>query len=330
MKIDWNQLTELINKSNNILLSTHINPDGDGLGSEVAMYYYIKSLNKNCRIINISDLVDKYEFLNKNNIIEQFNQDSHESWVSNCDCAIIFDIGDYTRLGKISEILRDNNVICASIDHHPSEDNFFDFRCLDISAPATGYLVWQYFKLLDYNLTYDIAEGLYAALITDTGSFRYNSTTPDCHLMAKDILEAGVKPYDVYSYIYEQRTIPQVKLLGTVIESLRIIDEFASIRISLDMLKNCDATLEDVDGFTDFMRSIKGVEVSFMISQITNSKFRINFRSRGKYIINDIAAHFNGGGHKLAAGATVENSSFDEIENTIINMLNNKKDELCQ
>ena len=171
-----------------------------------------------------------------------------------------------------------------------------------------------------------MAEGLYAALITDTGSFRYNSTTPDCHVMAKEILDTGVKPYDVYAYIYEQRTLPQIKLLGAVIDSLRLVNEFASIRISLDMLKDCGATLEDVDGFTDFMRSIKGVEVSFMISQISDSKFRINFRSRGKYIINDIAAYFNGGGHKLAAGATVENSSFDEIENTIINMLNKKKE----
>jgi phosphoesterase RecJ-like protein len=330
MKINWNKLTKVISESNNILLSTHINPDGDGLGSEVAMYYYIKSLNKNCRIINISDLTDKYEFLNKNNIIEKFNKTSHESWISSCDCAIIFDIGNYTRLGQIAKILNDNSVTCISIDHHPSEDSFFDFRCLDISAPATGYLVWQYLKIIDYDLTYDMAEGLYAALITDTGSFRYNSTTPDCHVMAKEILEAGIKPYDVYSSIYEQRTLPQVKLLGAVIDSLRIVDEFAIIRITIEMLKDCDATLEDVDGFTDFMRSMKGVEVSFMISQINDNKFRINFRSRGKYIINDIAAHFNGGGHKLAAGATIENSSFDEIENIIIKMLNKKKESLCR
>ena len=330
MNIDWNRLYQLINNNDNILLSTHINPDGDGLGSEVAMYYYLKSLGKECKIINISGLTEKYEFLNKNNIIEKFDESYHKPWISNCDCAIIFDIGNYTRLGEISNILRSNSVKCISIDHHPSEDDFFDFRCLDVLAPATGYLVWQYFKFIDYNLTYDIAEGLYTALITDTGSFRYNSTTSDCHIMAKEILEVGVKPYDVYSNVYEQRTISQVKLLGSVIDALKIVDEFACIKISLDMLEKCNATLEDVDGFTDFMRSIKGVEVSFMISQINNNKFRINFRSRGKYIINDIAAHFNGGGHKLAAGATVENSSFDEIENTIIGMLNKKKDQICQ
>tara|TARA_Y100000994_G_scaffold160129_1_gene131325 strand:- start:477 stop:1469 length:993 start_codon:yes stop_codon:yes gene_type:complete len=330
MNIDWNKLTELIENSDNILLSTHINPDGDGLGSEVAMYHYIKSYNKNCRIINISDLTDKYQFLNKNNIIETYDTDKHFNWISNCDCAIIFDIGNYSRLGIISDILKDNNIQRISVDHHPSNDSFFNFRCLDISAPATGYLVWQYLKHTNTTLTYDMSEGLYAALITDTGSFRYNSTTPDCHLMAKEILDSGVKPYNVYSAIYEQRTIPQVKLLGAVIDSLKIIDEFASIKINAQMLKDCNASLEDVDGFTDFMRSIKGVEVSFMISQVSDSKFRINFRSRGKYIINDIAHHFNGGGHKLAAGATVENSNFNDIENTIIDMLNKKKEELCQ
>jgi len=330
MNIDWNKLTQLINENDSFLLSTHINPDGDGLGSEVAMYYYLKSLGKECRIINISDIDEKYEFLNNNSIIEKFNKSGHESWINNCDCAIIFDIGNYIRLGEISNILKSANIKRISIDHHPSEDDFFDFRCLDITAPATGYLVWQYFKHINYDFNNVSAEGLYAALITDTGSFRYNSTTPDCHTMAKEILEKGIKPYDVYSEIYEKRTIPQAKLLSAVINSLEIIDEFACVKISLEMLEKCSATLEDVDGFTDFIRSIKDIEVSFMISQINDNKFRINFRSRGKYIINDIAGHFNGGGHQLAAGATVENSSFDEIEHTIIKMLNKKKDELCR
>ena len=148
--------------------------------------------------------------------------------------------------------------------------------------------------------------------------------------MAKEILEIGVKPYNVYASVYEQRTIPQVKLLSAVIESMYMKSEFLSIRISQKMLKQCDADLEDVDGFTDFARSIKGVEVSFMISEINQNKFRINFRSRGKYIINDIAQSFNGGGHKLAAGATVENTTIDKLENKIFKMLQNKKELLCQ
>ena len=326
MNIDWNKLSEIVSKSNKIVLSTHINPDGDGLGSEVAMYYYLKNLGKDCRIINISELSEKYYFLNKNNIIETYKEENHESWISGCDLAMIFDIGNYTRLGVIAAVIKDNNILNISIDHHPSDDTFFSDRFLDITAPATGFLVWKYFKHIKLDLSKDMSEALYAALINDTGSFRYNSTTPECHIMAKEILEKGVKPYDVFANIYESRTLPQVRLLSAVINSLNIVDEFVCIKITQKMLTDCNAQLEDVDGFTDFARSIKGIEVAFMLSEVNNNKFRINFRSRGKYIINDIAQNFNGGGHKLAAGASVDNVTLEELEKEIFNMLNKKKD----
>jgi len=326
MTIKWNKLLDLINDNDKFLLSTHINPDGDGLGSEVAVYYYLKAMGKDCRIINISKLSDKYLFLNNDNIIETYSRDSHENWISNCDCALIFDIGSFSRLGEISTILKDNSIYSVSIDHHPSTDNFFNHRFLDINAPATGYLVWKFFKSINYDFSFKIAEALYAALINDTGSFRYNCTTPECHTMAKEILEKGVKPYDVFANIYESRTLPQVKLLSAVISSLKIVDEFASIKITQKMLADCNAELEDVDGFTDFARSIKGVEVAFMVTEINKRKFRLNFRSRGKYIINDIAQFYNGGGHKLAAGASVDNIALEDLEKEIFNMLNKKKD----
>ena len=331
MDINWNILSNQIIESNSIVLSTHINPDGDGLGSELAMFYYLKSIGKKCRIINISNHSDKYNFMDKDLNIEVYNPIEHSNWIKNCDCALIFDIGNHSRLGEISKILSaSTNVKKISIDHHPSDGSFFDFNFLDITAPATGYLVWKYFKFIELDLDLKIAEPLYTALITDTGSFRYNSTNPDSHLMAKEILETGLKPYHIFSKVYEQRTIPQVKLMGSVINSLEMFEEFASIKISSKMMYDCKAKLEDVDGFTDFVRSIKGVEVSFMISELPGDRFRINFRSRGKYIINDIAQHYGGGGHKFAAGATVNGSSFTEIELNILKMLKEKKESLCQ
>ncbi|MBI44740.1 MAG: hypothetical protein CMG66_01080 [Candidatus Marinimicrobia bacterium] len=330
MKIDWFRLTELINANNKILLSTHINPDADGLGSEVAMYYHLKKMNKECKIINISNMMDKYEFLNKDNIIEQYNSEIHDSWIEKCNLAIIFDIGNHSRLGEISNLIKKNNVYCVSIDHHPSDGSYFDHQFLDVKSPATGFMVWQYFKCETIELSYDMAESLYAALITDTGSFRYNSTTSNCHIMAKELLDLGVKPYDVYASIYEQRSLAQIKLFGKAIESLKIVGEFGCINISLSMLEECGATLDDIDGFTDFIRSIQGVEVAFMISEIKEKNYRINFRSRGKYIINDIAEYFNGGGHKLAAGATVKGLSVEKIEGVILDKLKNKKEDLCQ
>ncbi|MBI72003.1 MAG: hypothetical protein CMG61_00855 [Candidatus Marinimicrobia bacterium] len=331
MIMNWNILSDQINRSKSIVLSTHINPDGDGLGSELAMFYYLKSIGKKCRIINISNHSEKYNFMDRDSNIEIYKPSDHLNWIKNCDCALIFDIGNHLRLGEISKILSKSiNVKKISIDHHPSNSNFFDINFLDTTAPATGYLVWKYFKYIDLDLDLKTAEPLYAALITDTGSFRYNSTNPDSHLMAKEILETGLKPYNVFSKVYEQRTISQVKLMSSVIDSLEIFEEFASIKISSKMMSDCKAKLEDVDGFTDFVRSIKGVEVSFMISELPNDKFRINFRSRGKYVINDIAQYYGGGGHEFAAGATVNGSSFNEIEFNIIKMLKEKKDFLCQ
>ena len=329
----WKELDSLIGKPEKIILSTHVNSDGDGLGSEIGMYYYLKSLNKDCKIINPSAFPGIYKLINPDDIVECYSIDK-DNWIQSVDLAIIFDIGDYNRLNEIYPLIK-NREICV-MDHHPKKDNLSaTLPIIDIDAPATGYMVWKFFQYLDMTdsgLDIKIGNALYAALISDTGSFRYGSTHPDCHIMAANLLQSGVQPYEVYKSIYEQRPIEQINLLSRVIKSLKFNHnkKVAWCIVTPDMIASVGAKTEDVEGFTDFIRSIKGVEIACMIHEVSSTVFRINFRSSGKYIINDIAAYFNGGGHKLAAGATVENSSFDEIENTIINMLNKKRDELCQ
>ena len=324
----WKNLKNKVDNSNRIFLSTHINPDGDGLGSEIAFYYYLKSINKECKIINISKIEDNYQFLNKNSIIEQYDSDIHDSYITNSDLSIIFDIGDYRRLGVIGNLIKNNNIYTISLDHHPSDDKFFDLKILNVSAPATGYVVWKYFKYLNMNkYTVDIAIGLYTALITDTGSFRYNSTNSDSHIMASELLDSGVKPYDVYANIYEQRTIEQVKLLARAISMLEFSEcgEYAWVSINQQIFKDTYSKPSHVEGFADFIRSIKNVEVSFVMIELANGDIKLSLRSRGKYIVNDIAHKFNGGGHLLAAGATCENMNFDNIINIILEELNKKR-----
>ena len=143
--------------------------------------------------------------------------------------------------------------------------------------------------------------------------------------MAAHLLECGVKPYDIYDVVYERREVSQVRLLAFVINNLKFYcdGEFAGYIIKEKDLLSCDASHRDVEGFTDFVRSIKGVQVSFMILE-QKYDIRINLRSRGKYIINDVAKYFGGGGHKLAAGATISNKSCDDIENQILKLLKRK------
>ena len=325
--MNWNLLNNIIKDAETFLLSTHVNPDGDGLGSQLAFFYYLKSIGKKCKIVNHSSLPAHYNFLSTDKAIETYEEKKHSDYIRNVDVAVIFDIGDCKRLESVYSELTQSNAYIVSIDHHPSISDFFDECFVDLKMPATGYMVWEFLMHNNYkNMNIKAAEGLYCALITDTGSFRYNSTTPECHEMASQLLSIGIKPYNIYSQIYERREIPQILLLSLAINKIKFYSdgEFAGYIINQELLDKAKAKHTDVEGFTDFVRSIKGVEVAFMILE-QRYDVRINLRSRGKYVIRDIAEHFNGGGHELAAGATIKNISIEKIESKIVDLLNRKK-----
>ena len=323
----WDELTNLIGCSNSILLSTHVNPDGDGLGSEIGFNNYLKSLGKDSRIINISETPEIYEIIDPDGEIEIYNE-SHNEWLNSVDTTILFDIGDYRRINEIYPQIKTSKIVL--FDHHSvSKDNPYFLQVLDLGAPATGYMVWKYLQHLHsdgkFNLDIHTANALYAALITDTGSFRYQSTHADAHLMAAHLIESGVKPYEIYKAIYEQRKLSQVRLLSHVIQCLQFThnDTVIGFIIDNDILLKANATLKDVDGFTEFMRTIQSVEISYMIQCIDKNQHRINFRSSGKYSVNDIAKSLGGGGHIFAAGARVMDMSTKDL----VELINKKIDE---
>ena len=262
----WNLL---IRESKFILLSTHVGADGDGLGSEIAFYYYLKNLMKECRIINSTPLPYNFTVIDPDGIVEEYS-DSMNQWLKNLDLAIVFDIGDHRRVGDIAKFVY-GHCTSVSIDHHPTKDNHpFKLNLVDPSAPATGYLIWKYFKhinLTDDKLPVNIASALYASIVTDTGSFKYQSTTADTHYMAAHLIESGIDGYNIQKHIYEQRKISQVKLLGEMIQSLHYSNKgkIAWSIISQRMINQVNGTDEDIDGFTEYIRSIQGVEISFII-----------------------------------------------------------------
>ena len=324
--LDWNSLNKIISKSQNIILSTHVNPDADGIGSEIGMYYYLKALGKACKIINISPTPIFLDFIDPDDIIEVYDHKMHSALFNDFDLAIAFDIGDYKRLYDISDNIIKNHIYSVSIDHHPYNDSFFDLPIVDTSFAATGHMVWEFLKFNNFlNFSSIQAKALYAALITDTGSFRYNSTNSECHLMAAHLLENGVNPYDIYECIYERRSHEQVKLLASSINSLSFHYNgiICGCIITKEMQLSIGANSSHVEGFTDFFRSINKVQIAYCIVE-QDKNIRINFRSRGKYIINDVAKSFGGGGHTLAAGATVSGKTVYEIETEILKLLKRK------
>ncbi|MCH7762132.1 MAG: bifunctional oligoribonuclease/PAP phosphatase NrnA [Candidatus Marinimicrobia bacterium] len=307
--MNWKNVNKIIGESKRILLTSHENPDGDGLGSASAMYYHLREEGIDCKIINCSDFPEEFDFLNTEEIFELYHSDKHDEWLRTCDLAIIFDVGDFKRLRKIKDVIEKYNINTMNIDHHPHPDDHpFTYNIVDVKAAATGAMIFEYFKQYRHKpLTKNICEGIYTAVMTDTGSFRYSNTDETCHEIAIVCLAAGVDTSKIYQNVYESKPQSSVRLLARVIDNVTFENDgiFAWFTIDKTMLDAAGATPADVDGFTDFVRTIKGVEVSAMVFENGNETCRINFRSKGKYTVNDVAKAMGGGGHKFAAGAIV-------------------------
>jgi len=325
------KLRTLIDGSKRIVLTTHFNPDGDGLGSSQAFYHYLQSSNKDVKIIVDSSIPHPYDILDVTSDVNIYDHKKHADWCSDVDLIIVFDIGDLKRIGRLINFASKNEVNTVSIDHHPPRNN--DIVDLDIvyhDAPATGYIVWKYFnEICVYNdqIPLEIAKPLYMSLVTDTGSFKYSNTTADAHIMAANLIQSGVKGYEIQRSIYEQQKLVSIMLLADVVKNLKHSNNMKVVWtvITQSKLKDIGATENDIDGITEYIRSIKDVEISFMILELSSGAFRINFRSSGNFSVNDIAEKFNGGGHKFAAGARLdENYNITDIESSIIDKINIK------
>ena len=322
IKIEWNKVDEVISAAEKIFLTTHENPDGDGLGSEVALYHHLVEIGKEVKIINCSPTPEIYDFLNLDNCIETFKQASHLEWIKNADLAIVFDVGDFKRTREIKSLIKEHDIPVMNIDHHPHPDNHgFSYNIVDIKSAATGCMVRTYLKEARKRpLTKQMCDGIYTAVMTDTGCFKYSNTDTYCHSIAIECLEKGVDSNFIYQKIYENSSKTRISVLGEMISNIKydLDGQFAWSVVTNDTMEKYQANKNDLDGFPDFIRSIQGVEVAFVIYEVSKDMCRINFRSKGKFTVNNIAKFFGGGGHAFASGAVVKRS-LDKAKNHIIN-----------
>ena len=307
----WSAVQEILDGAENIIMSTHMNPDGDGLGSQLAMADYLESKGKKFTILNPSPVPEDLYFLSEYADFRHYDRQTQKHILAAADLAIIFDIGDYNRLGHLGEDLEELGIKLLSIDHHPhQEPNGFSHSVHDVTACATGYLIYDFLKYANGSMetiSLKAAEGLYVALMTDTGSFRFNNTDAAAHEMAGELIRFGVRPYELYQQVYESAPVEKVKLLGAVLENIHLSagGKLAWFIVTREMIKEAGASSTHVGGFTDTVRSVKGVEVAVMLHEIADNKTRLNFRSKGRVKIDDLARQFGGGGHPFAAGAVV-------------------------
>jgi phosphoesterase RecJ-like protein len=327
--MDFQILKKIVEENNSFLLTTHVNPDADALGSEIAIYRILTILGKDAHIINHSPTPYNLDFLDPDNIIKIFDEERNKNIFDESDVLIALDFNRSNRMVNMQKIFRDSGKIKICIDHHQHPEEFVDHYFVDDQYSATGHIIYDFIKQTNLvELNYDLAYPLYAAIMTDTGSFRFERTSSELHKLIADLLETGVDPGEVYDNIYDQSKISKVRLLGRALDTLKLIDndKIGYMYITQDTFKELGAFESDTDSFVNYTLSIENVVVGLLFIELKNG-FKVSFRSKGNIPVNEIAAKYKGGGHTNAAGARFHNKiMMDEIQdilNTTIDFFKN-------
>jgi len=312
-------IQKLISDCGKFVLTTHVNADGDGIGSEIALAKYLEQLGKEVYIFNHSTTPANYEFLDPLGEIQIFDTARHAEILRNSEAVFILDISDWKRLRDFGVVLRETSLPRVCIDHHPVSQAFADIDVIHPHASSTGEIVYELLHRLQARIEGRIAEALYVAVMTDTGSFRYANTTAGAHHVAAALVAAGVQPPQVYEEIYENQPPQKIKLLAYILSNLNYEKDGRLVwfLITQEVMKQTGTQPKDTEGFADFPRSIAGVQASIMFQETKDNKVKISFRSKGQYVINGLANRFGGGGHPHAAGALVEGTLQDVIPRVV-------------
>lgn len=295
------QIGELIQQHQTFLIAAHERPDGDSIGSALAFYHILRGMGKDAVVYNQDSTPENFLFLPGSELITQALPP-----VENFEVAVILDCGELERVGKeAATIAKIPNFV--NIDHHVSNGEFCDVRLLDASASSTGELIFRLARHIEFPLTREIATCLYAAILTDTGGFRYGNTRSGTLLAAAWLVDKGAEPQWISENIYESDPPGRIRLLAAVLPTLTIEEEgrVGSLVVTQKALAESGALSDHAEGFVDFPRSIRGVEISLLYAEMADGRFKISLRSKGKTNVERVARFFGGGGHVNAAGCRV-------------------------
>ena len=319
---EWSPVINALLEGQHFVLTTHENSDGDGLGSEVALARVLKALGKEVTIVNPTEVPPNYLFLKKLYPITLFDKKSEEAIqeLSLCDVVVLLDANLHERMGSLwphvsfSRELGALKIVC--VDHHLEPDDFTAVMVCENYASSTGELVYGLIYALQERVgrelfTPEVAEALYVAVMTDTGSFRFPKTTPYVYQLAGDLVGKGADPSAIYDRIYNSLTTSALKLLGAALSAITILDEgdISWLFISQDMIKATGSKLFDTDLIIRYLLSVPSVRIAVLIVEMQDGRTKASFRSRGNIYVNQFAKKYGGGGHMNAAGCLFQFSS---------------------
>ncbi len=298
---------------NKFLITSHINPEGDSIGSQLALFSLLKKLKKEAIIVNESPVPSYLSFLPGSQIISKDMPKGFEF-----EAVFVLDSPDLSRIGNVARFISPQTAI-INIDHHISNE-FFGISWVDTGFSSTGEMIFYLFKEMGERIDFEDGLSLYVAIVTDTGNFRYKNVSGRTFEICSELLGLGIQPNDIYERLFESYSVSDTKLLGLAAHTLKVTEDgrIAWIWVTKDMLKETKASLEGEERIIDLGRTLAGVEVVILFRETgTENRMRVSFRSKGRVDVNKLASFFEGGGHTTASGCTVFGKR-EEIERRII------------
>lgn len=305
-------IAELKN-NNSFLIVSHINPDGDAIGSELALAHGLRSMGKKVTVFNHDSVPGIVRFLpGSGEIVHDLS--SSEQF----DAAIVVDCGTPKQLGEKFNAFKGYKRL-LNIDHHVTNLSFADIALVDPDASATGAIIYRILKRMQIAITKEIALCIYTTIVVDTGSFHYGNSNPEAFSIAGEMVNLGVEPWIVAENIYESQPEERIRLhsMALSVLSTHYNGKIGFIMVSGDMYKATGTTAEDTDGIVNYARSLKGVEVAIFVREISQGKYKASLRSKGRVDVTRIASQYDGGGHVNAAGCVL-NGSLAEVKKKLI------------
>jgi bifunctional oligoribonuclease and PAP phosphatase NrnA len=300
----FRKIKNIIDEGERFLITTHIDPDGDAIGSCFSLYWVLDALQKNPFVYMKDEVPYMYEFLPKPPKLSY-----HEPPVDSYDAIFVLDCGNFFRVGKGHEQLKALGPI-INIDHHATNETFGIVNIINQNASSTAEILYKLYRSLNIPFTYNVAVNLYTAIFTDTGSFRYPNTNSEAFLICEEMTKYGVSPSYVAQMVHENHPKERFLLLGKVLSSMETYknDTIALAVVTQEMFHKTNTSKEYTEGFVEYIKEIRGINVAILIKEITNQQYKISMRSKGNTDVAQICNHFGGGGHQNAAGCIIDGS----------------------
>lgn len=298
--------------SKRILITSHANPDGDAIGSMIALGLALEGLQKEIGYYNESPIPAVYRYLPGVEAVQHQLED-----LQHFETAVILDCADFTRVGDSAALLKGIPVL-VNIDHHVTNTRFGDYQLIDIEACATAEIVYRLINQMQVPIGLPIATAIYTGILTDTGSFRFSNTNRAAFTICMEMVEAGVDPFNIAQHVYGTYSLGRIKLLNLALDTIEISSDgkLSLMTVTRAMLSETGTKPEDVDGLINYARGIEDIKVAALIHELENGdrtsaqqpRFHVSLRSTGDVDVARIAASFGGGGHSSAAGFSSESS----------------------